>query len=93
MLALELFPEEYSVKSKSLGTQCKLFCQRQWNSSSWKEVLDTGTFIILLKDQIAVEARVTAGVLSIWLAFGRAKQGQFFEDKALFGEYTEISTG
>ena len=42
---------------------------------------------------MVVKARVTDGVLSIRLAFGRAKQGQSFEDKSSFNEYTKMFAG
>ena len=93
VLALELFPEEYSVECKSLGPRCKLFCQRQWNSSSWTEIPDTESLVRLLKEQMTVKARVNNGVLSIRLAFGRAKQGQQFADNDAFNDYTHIFEG
>ena len=93
MVAMELFPEEYSLESKSLGPRCKLFCQRQWNSASWTEIQDTDTFVRLLVDQMAVKARMNKDVLSIRFAFGRAKQGLEFKDRDEFEEYTKVFGG
>ena len=69
------FPEECALKTTSLGAKCKLFCQKQWNSSSWTEMNNTQVFHSILKDHMPSKSRVKDGKLSIRLSFGRAKRG------------------
>ena len=57
-LALEKFPEEYDIKTKSLGTKCKLFFQKQWNNSSWSEIATTVDLHRNLKNQMTIKGRI-----------------------------------
>ena len=74
LLAMDKFPEEYSVKTTSLGPKCKLFCQKQWNSSSWTEITDTSMFHKMLKEQMSTNSRVKDECLIVRLSFGRANR-------------------
>ena len=88
-LALEQFPEEYSLKTKSLGSKCKLFCRKQFNPCSWTEVMDTNMFHIFLKDQMQTKSRVKDGMLDVRLSFGRSKSGMEFIDLGELEDYVK----
>ena len=93
VLALEKFPEEYALKTKSLGPKCKLYIQRQWNSSSWSDINTTDDLIYTLKDQMETRSRVRENVLSVRLAFGRAKVDNNFQSLEEFDTYTDDDYG
>lgn len=93
VLACGLFLEEYLVESKSLGPRCKLFYQRQWNSSFWTIIPGTETLVMLLKEHMTVKARVNNSVLSIRFTFDRANQEQQFADIHAFNDYINIFEG
>ena len=87
VLAMNGFPEEYSILKKSLGRRCKLFVQKQWNLSSWLEVPNTEVFIRLLKEQMCTKSRVTDNTVHIRFSFGRAKAGLEFVTEEDFHGY------
>ena len=89
MLALEQFPEEYSLKTKILGSKCKLFCRKQFNSCSWSEIMDTNIFHKYLKDQMQTKSRVKDGMLDVRLSFGRSKSGMEFIDLGELEDYVK----
>lgn len=72
------FPEKYAAEKKSLSPKCKLFVQKQWNSSAWTEIPTTEMFVRLIKDQMMTKSRVKNGILQIRFSFGQAKLGQEF---------------
>ena len=80
-MSMEKFPEEYAVRTKSLGPRCKLFHQKQWNQSSWTEMTSTAMFHKMLKEQMSTSSRVKDGFLFLRLSFGRAKSGMEFTTK------------
>ena len=45
-MAVKEFAVEYGIATKSLGPNCKLFVQKQWNSSSWTEIHTTEFFCV-----------------------------------------------
>lgn len=88
-LALEQFPEESSLKTKSLGSKCKLFSQKQFNSSSWTKIMDTNIFYKFLKDQMQTKSRDKDGMLDVRLSFGRSKSGMEFVDLGEVEDYVK----
>jgi len=91
--AVKKFPEEYAPKKKALGKQCKLYFQKLWNSSSWSEIATTDDLIRNLKDQMDTKGRVRNGILTIKMAFGKAKMGKSFMNQNEIDEYTEEENG
>ena len=88
VLAVEHFAEEYAVGKKSLGTNCKLFIQKQWNSSSWIKIPSTAMLWMTLKDQMSTKGRVKNGVLAMRCSFGRSKAGMEFKSDQELDDYT-----
>lgn len=93
MLAVEQFPEEYAVRTKSLGKKCKLFVLKQWSTRSWMEIGDQATLVRLLKDQMEIKNRVVGNKLAIKLAFGRAKHVMEFKSEEEFNNYVDLVDG
>ena len=87
-LAVDKFPEEYALNKKSLGRKCKLFVQKQWNSSSWTEVATTEMFLRTVREQMMTKARLKNKSVQIRFSFGRAKAGLEFKDDQEFDGYT-----
>ena len=92
-LAVNKFPEEYSLEKKAVGPKSKLFIQKAWNTSSWMEVPNTEIFIRVLREQMANRSRVVNGKLLVRLSFGRAKPGTEFKDLRELDEYTCLEFG
>ena len=63
VLAAEHFAEEYGVERKSLGTKCKFFLQKLWNSPAWMEVTSKKMLTHSIKDQMETKGWVKNGVL------------------------------
>jgi len=93
LYAVNEFPEEYSVEKKSLGSTCKLFLSKQWNSSCWTEITSTQVFHEILKEQMSTKSRVKDGKLCIRLSFGRPKRGFEFESMGEVHSYTDKDNG
>ena len=80
-MAGENFAEEYGIAKKSLWPKCKLYIQKQWNSSSWTEIPMTEMLHRTLREQMATKARMKNGILQMRFSFGRAKAGIEFQTK------------
>ena len=78
LMALSEFAEENGISKKSLGSKCKLYIQKQWNSSARTGIPLTGMFINTMKEQMDMKARVKKGVLKVRFSTGHAKPGQEF---------------
>ena len=63
----------------SLGSKCKLFILKQWNSLSWTKIHSTEMCLRTLYEQNATKARVTNAILQMRFLFGRAKAGIKFK--------------
>ena len=86
-VARRYFGEEYGLAKKSLGRRCKLYLQKQWNSSAWTELPTTETFLRTLREQMDTKARVKNGVVLMRISFGRAKTGAEFKTDQEFCDY------
>ena len=88
VLAMENFKEEYGLAKKTLGRKCKLFIQKQWNTSTWTEIPTTEMFVQTVHEQIATKSRVTNNTVAIRISFGKSKAGLEFSDEEDFSAYT-----
>ena len=89
LIAIDKFPEEYKLETKSLGPKCKLFLQKQWNMSSWTEVTSTEMFHRIVFEQMENRSRTN----QMRISFGRAKAGLEFKSQSDVDEYTAVSVG
>ena len=78
---------------KALVPNCKLYFQKQWNCSSWFELSNTDDLIRNLKEQMETKGRVRNNVLTLRLAFGKAKIGDYFESTEEIDDYTDDVDG
>ena len=92
-LAIEKYPKEYALKMKSLGPKCKLYFQKQWNISSWFELANTGDLVRNITEQMEAKGRVKNNVLTLRVAFGKAKIGDYFESEEEMNEYLDDEDG
>jgi len=86
-IARDDFAEEYGVAKKSLGRKCKLYVQKQWNSSAWTELPTTETFLRTLREQMTTKSRVKNSVVLLRFSFGRAKAGTEFQTEREMNDY------
>ena len=95
VIAMDKFPEEYTLQKKVLGPKCKLFMHKQWNTSSWMEIPSTEMFLRTLREQMDIRSRVHNNALYIRFSFGKAKAGQEFKDEREVHDYTcqDFGTG
>ena len=99
VLAGDGFPEEYGYDKKTLGPRCKLFIQKQYNSSSWTEIPSTIMLVRTILEQMETKGRVKNGRMLTRFSFGRSKAGLEFgsvrevNDYVCddFGEYVKFS--
>ena len=57
--------------------------------SSWSELSTTDNLHFALKQQMETRGRVSGGILTIKMSFGRAKSGAHFSNNEAFEEYVE----
>ena len=86
-LAISNLPSEYGIKTKSLGKRCKLYFQKQWNSSAWCKLSTTDDLHQNLKDQMSKKGRVSDKILQLKVSFGKAKKGENFASQKEFDDY------
>ena len=72
VLTGDQFPEEYGLDKKSLDPKCKIFIQKQWDSSSWTEIPPTEMFLWTLREQIPTKGRMKNRILKMRFSLGRS---------------------
>ena len=77
----------------SLESKCKLFLQRQWNSSSWTEIPNADVLHRILLEQMDTKVRVKNSILHMRFSFGRAKSGLAFASQDDVDDYTDELLG
>ena len=92
-MAIAKFPEEYAIKKKAIGPNCKLFFLKSWNSSAWSDLTTTECFIRTLKSQMNSKGRVDGKTLTLKLSFGKAKNGDAFSSEGEVNEYIDETDG
>ena len=78
-LAVEHFSSEYDHSKKALGIGFILFFQLEWNKLMWSDISSTKSLWYNLTDQMETRNRVKKNILSLKIAFGKAKANQHFD--------------
>ena len=87
-VASDQLAEEYAVSRNSLGRKCKLYVQKQYNSSSWAEVNSTEMFHQSVLDQMGNKVRLQNDAVLMSFSFGRSKAGNEFKDERELHDHT-----